>query len=88
MKKRSIKDRITLDPIMTLLILIVATIVLSGFLHLLGTHVTYNKIASDVNIEYTQGLVSVESLFSLSGLKYIYLPIPYQTLYHLLPYQV
>lgn len=72
MKKRKIKERLTLDPIMTLLILIVATIVLSGFLSLLGVHVTYNKIASDVNLEYTQGLVSVESLFSLSGLKYIF----------------
>lgn len=72
MKKRRIKDKLTLDPIMTLLILIVATIVLSGFLHLLGVHVTYNKIASDVSVEYTQGLVTVESLFSLSGLKYIF----------------
>jgi len=72
MKKRTIKDRITLDPIMTLLVLIVATIVISGFLSLLGVQVTYNKIANGVNFEYTQGLVSVESLFSLSGLKYIF----------------
>ena len=72
MKKRSIKERITLDPIMTLLVLIVITIVISGFLSLLGVQVTYNKIANDITIEYTQGLVSVESLFSLSGLKYIF----------------
>lgn len=72
MKKRTIKDRITLDPIMTLLILIVATIVISGFLSILGLEVTYNKIANDVTVEYTQGLVSVQSLFSLSGLKYIF----------------
>ena len=72
MKKRSIKERITLDPIMTLLVLIVITIIISGFLSLLGVQVTYNKIANDITIEYTQGLVSVESLFSLSGLKYIF----------------
>lgn len=72
MKKRNIKDRITLDPIMALLILIVATIVISGFLSLLGVQVTYNKIANDVTFEYTQGLVAVDSLFSLSGLKYIF----------------
>lgn len=72
MKKRNIKDRITLDPIMTLLIMIVITIVISGFLSLLGVQVTYNKIANDVSFQYTQGLVSVESLFSLSGLKYIF----------------
>lgn len=72
MKKRTIKDKITLDPIMALLVLIVFTIVLSGFLSLLGVQVTYNKIADDVTVQYTQGLVTVESLFSLSGLKYIF----------------
>jgi len=72
MKKRSIKERITLDPIMTLLVLIVVTIVISGFLSLLGVQVTYNSIANDVTIEYTQSLVSVESLFSLAGLKFIF----------------
>ena len=72
MKKRSIKERITLDPIMTLLVLIVTTIVISGFLSLLGVQVTYNSIANDISIEYTQSLVSVESLFSLAGLKYIF----------------
>lgn len=72
MKKRLMKDKITLDPIMTFLILIVITIVISGFLSLLGVQVTYNKIANDVTLEYTQGLVSVNSLFNLSGLKYIF----------------
>ena len=72
MKKRNIKERITLDPIMTLLILIVLTIVVSGFLSLLGVQVTYNSITDSVTFNYTQSLVSVESLFSLSGLKYIF----------------
>ena len=72
MKKRNIKERITLDPIMTLLILIVLTIVVSGFLSLLGIQVAYNSITDSITFNYTQSLVSVESLFSLSGLKYIF----------------
>ena len=72
MRKRNLKDRITLDPIMTLIILIVLTIIVSGFLALLGIQVNYNTIANDVTLEYTQNLVSVESLLSLSGLKYIF----------------
>lgn len=72
MKKRNLKDRITLDPIMTLIILIVITLLISGFLALLGVQVNYNTIANDVTLEYTQGLASVESLFSLSGLKEIF----------------
>ena len=72
MKKRNLKERITLDPIMTLLVLIVLTIVISGFLSLLGVQVTYNSITDSVSFNYTQSLLSVESLFSLSGLKYIF----------------
>ena len=48
MKKRNLKDRITLDPIMTLLVLIVLTIVVSGFLSLLGVQVTYNSITDNI----------------------------------------
>ncbi len=72
MNKRNLKERITLDPIMTLIILIVITIIVSGFLSLLGVQVSYNTIGNDVTLEYTQNLASVESLFSLSGLKYIF----------------
>ena len=57
---------------MTLLILIVLTIVVSGFLSLLGIQVAYNSITDSITFNYTQSLVSVESLFSLSGLKYIF----------------
>jgi len=72
MKKRTIKERITLDPIMTILILILITLVVSGFLALLGIQINYNTIANDVTLEYTESLLSVESLLSLSGLKYIF----------------
>ena len=51
MRKRNLKDRITLDPIMTLIILIVLTIIVSGFLALLGIQVNYNTIAIDVTLE-------------------------------------
>lgn len=65
------KEKITLNPVMTFLILILATIVLSGFLNLIGFEATYNKIDT-VTGEYTVTSESVESLFSLSGIKYIF----------------
>lgn len=65
------KEKITLNPVMTFLILILLTIVLSGFLNLVGFEATYNKI--DVSTgEYTVTSESVESLLSLSGIKYIF----------------
>lgn len=65
------KEKMTLNPVMTFLILILLTIVLSGFLNLIGFEATYNKI--DVTTgEYTVTSESVESLLSLSGIKYIF----------------
>lgn len=65
------KEKMTLNPVMTFLILILITIVLSGFLNLIGFEATYNKI--DVTTgEYTVTSESVESLLSLSGIKYIF----------------
>ena len=53
------KEKLTLNPIMTFLILILATIILSGFLNLIGFEATYNKI--DVNTgEYVATSKSVE----------------------------
>jgi aminobenzoyl-glutamate transport protein len=66
-----ISEKIKLHPIMTFLILIVLTIVLSGFFSAIGLESTYKKVDS-VTGSYDQVLVSVESLFSLSGLKYIF----------------
>lgn len=71
MSKRKIKDRITLDPIMTFMILILVVIVASGILSLLGFQSTYNVYNATTG-EYTPTLVSVFNLFSLSGLKYIF----------------
>lgn len=65
------KEKITLNPVMTLLILILGTIVLSGFLNLIGFEGTYNKIDIATG-EYIVTSESVESLLSLSGIKYIF----------------
>jgi len=64
------KNRMTLHPIMTFVILIAATIVFSGFLSLLGMQATYNRVSTSG--ELVSNLVSVQSLLSLSGLKYIF----------------
>ena len=37
------KEKMTLNPILTFLVLILAAILLSGFLHLIGFEATYNK---------------------------------------------
>ncbi|MBQ6687021.1 MAG: AbgT family transporter [Bacilli bacterium] len=66
-----LKEKMTLHPIMTMLIMIIITIVISGFLALLETQVAYSKI--NVNsLDYITTSVSVKSLLSLSGLKYIF----------------
>jgi aminobenzoyl-glutamate transport protein len=65
------KEKMTLNPVMTFLFLILLTILLSGFLHLIGFEATYNKI-DILTGEYTITSESVESLLSLSGLKYIF----------------
>lgn len=67
---KKIKEKMTLNPIMTFLILIAATIVISGILSLLGFEATYSKI--NTAGDYTPTLEVVESLFSLSGLKFIF----------------
>lgn len=65
------KEKMTLNPVMTFLILLLVTIFLSFFLNLIGFEATYNKI--DVNTgEMVATSESVESLFSLSGIKYIF----------------
>ena len=65
------KEKITLNPVLTFLILILITILLSGFLHLIGFEATYNKIDLTTG-EYIATSESVESLLSLSGIKYIF----------------
>jgi len=66
-----LKEKMTLHPIMTLLIMILITMVISGFLALLETQVAYSKLNANY-LDYISTSVSVKSLFSLSGLKYIF----------------
>ena len=70
--KRSFKEKMTLHPIMTILIMVIITILVSGFLSLLGISSTYTKV--NPGIYDTHPItVSVTSLFSLRGLKYIFI---------------
>lgn len=70
-KKFSFREKMTLHPIMTLIILCGVTILLSGILSFVGAQVTYNKVDANL-LEYTPSTIQVNSLFSLSGLKYIF----------------
>ncbi len=63
--------KIKLNPVMTFILLILITIILSGFLNLIGFEATYNKINIDTG-EYTVVSESVESLLNLRGIKYIF----------------
>ena len=65
------KEKMSLNPVMTFIILIFATILLSGFLHLIGFEATYNRIDTTTG-EYIATSESVESLLNLSGVKYIF----------------
>ena len=72
MKKISqIGNKVLLHPMMAFLIMTGIVIILSGILDAFGASVTYNSInARTGNFEST--LITVESLFSLSGMKYIF----------------
>lgn len=70
-KLSKLKSKMTLNPIMTFLILILITILLSGFLSLIGFESSY-KVINENTGEYKNVLVSVKSLLSLSGIKYIF----------------
>lgn len=69
--KHKFHEKMTLHPIMTLIIMCGIAILLSGVLSFIGAQVTYNKVDPNL-LEYTPTTVQVNSLFSLSGLKYIF----------------
>lgn len=71
MKKLRTKDKIGLHPVMMLLVLSFATIVISGILRVFNVQATFNKISS-VTGDFQVTTEAVNSLFSLSGLKYIF----------------
>lgn len=71
MKMNKIKEKITLNPIMTFIILIIAVIIVSWFLHLIGFEATYNKFNTSTG-EYVQTTEIVNSIISIEGIKYIF----------------
>ena len=71
MKKLRTRDKIGLHPVMMFLVLSFATIVISGILRLFNVQATFNKISS-VTGDFQVTTEAVNSLFSLSGLKYIF----------------
>ena len=69
--KKKIREKVTLHPIMTIMILIGITILLSGFFALFGIQANYNKVNPNT-LTYTTEYIKVNNLFSLSGIKYIF----------------
>lgn len=70
-KLKNIKEKISMHPIMSFIVLIFITIILSGLLSIFGVHSSYNRVNTNT-LELETVNVEVESLFSLSGLKYIF----------------
>ena len=71
MNVNKLKEKITLHPIMSILIMIALTIVISGILSTAGIQATSRKISTS-SLEYNTYIAEVKSLFSFSGLKYIF----------------
>lgn len=71
MKINKIKTKVAMHPIMTIIFLIGVTIILSGILSALGLQATSKRISA-TSLEYNTYIAEVASLFSLSGLKYIF----------------
>lgn len=70
-KIRSVRNKIMLHPMMVFLLLTVIVVLLSGVLNLFGASQSYNTVNA-VTDAYQSNLVTVESLFSLRGLKYVF----------------
>lgn len=70
-RRKKIKERIVLHPVMAFIVLIVAAIILSGFLALFDVSVTYNALNA-TKLDYLSTTESINSLLSLSGVKYIF----------------
>lgn len=71
MNTKKIKEKVTLHPIMTFIIMITLVILLSGLLNALGIQATSRRISTS-SLEYNTYISEVNSLFSFRGLKYIF----------------
>ena len=64
------RKKIVLSPMLSFIVLSAVTIILSGILSVLHIQTDYQTV-NPVTNELVTNVVEVESLFSLSGLKYI-----------------
>lgn len=72
MKKRKlIKEKIHLHPVMTLFIIAGIIVVISGILHLFNVSSTYNLVNAD-KLDFKSTTESITSLLNLKGIKYIF----------------
>lgn len=71
MKKIRNREKQSTHPLMTYVFLIVVIVLLSGFLSILDVQATFYKINS-VNLNLLPSTEIIKSLFSLSGIKYIF----------------
>lgn len=71
MKKIRKREKENTHPLMTYVFLIIGVVVLSGFLSILDTQSTFYRINS-TNLNLLPQTEIVKSLFSLSGIKYIF----------------
>lgn len=71
MKKFKRREKQSMHPLMTYVLLIVGVIVISGFLSILDIQSTFYKVNS-ISLSLLPQTEIVNSLFSLSGLKYIF----------------
>ena len=65
------KEKITLHPIMSILIMVGVIILLSWILSMFGIQVTARKV-STTSLEYKTSITEITSLLSITGLKYIF----------------
>lgn len=70
-RRKKIKEKIVLHPVMTFIFFIIITILLSGLLSLFNLSFAYNAI-SESRLEYVAASEAVNSLLNLSGIKYIF----------------
>ncbi len=71
MNVNKLKEKITLHPIMAILILVGMTILISGILAFFNIQGTIRKI-SPTSLEYNSSVTEVVSLFNIQGIKYIF----------------
>lgn len=71
MKINKIKEKITLHPLMTILVMIAFISVISTILYFFDFQATIKKV-NPTSLEYTASITEVQPILSIAGLKYIF----------------